>query len=86
MCDEAVGGDIFSLICVPDWFVTQEQIEIWHDDDDYCDDDEIIEWYDGYKKCKAQKAKIKEEPLPIAWHPNRVMNWCMSEDEKRLLR
>ena len=43
MCDEAVGGDTFSLICVPDWFVTQEQIEIWHDDDDYCDDDEIIE-------------------------------------------
>ena len=28
-------------------------------------------------------AKIKEELLPIAWHPNRVMDWCMSEDEKK---
>ena len=30
---------------------------------------------------KAQNSKIKEELLPIAWHPNRVKDWCMSEDE-----
>ena len=30
---------------------------------------------------KAQNLKIKEELLPIAWHPNRVKDWCMSEDE-----
>ena len=24
-------------------------------------DDRAIKWYDGYQKCKAQKAKIKEE-------------------------
>ena len=28
-------------------------------------------------------AKIKEELLLIAWHPNRVMDWCMSGDEKK---
>ena len=32
---------------------------------------------------KAQKAKIKEELLPIAWHPSRYLNWCISEDEKK---
>ena len=39
-------------------------------------------WYEGHRKRKAQKAKIIEELLPIAWHPNRVMDWCMSEDQK----
>ena len=82
MCDKAVGSDSYSLQFVPDWFVIEQQIKIWHDNDDWHDDDELIEWYDGYKKRKAQKAKIKEELLPIVWHPDRVKDWCMSEDEK----
>ena len=49
-----------SLQFVPDWFVTQGQVKIWHDDGDYWDDgkDKFFEWYNGYKKWKAQKAKI----------------------------
>ena len=35
------------------------------------------------KKRKAQKAKIKEELLPIAWHPLTWWDWCVPEDEKR---
>ena len=67
MCDDAVWGDLYSLQFVPDWFVTQEQLKLWHDDDYwYKYDDEIIEWYKNYKKRKAQKAKIKKELLPIA--------------------
>ena len=61
----------------------------WHDDyydndGNYLvdDEDKLFAWYNGYKKWKAQKAKIKEELLPIAWHPDRVMDWCMSEEEK----
>ena len=38
---------------------------------------------DGYQKRKAQKAKTKEELLPITWHPSRYWDWCMSEDEKK---
>ena len=53
----------------PDWFVMQSQTQLWHDDSEYCDDDKLVEWYDGYKKRKTQKASIKEELLPIAWHP-----------------
>ena len=29
------------------------------------------------------RPKNKEELLPIAWHPNRVMDWCVPEDEKK---
>ena len=83
MCEKAVKKYLWLLKNVPDWFVTHQQIKIWHGDDGYCNDDDIIEWYEGYQKRKAQKAKINEELLPIAWHPNRVINWCMSEDEKR---
>ena len=68
MCDKAVCKDPRLLKYVPDWFVTQQQLKIW-------DDNELIsKWYDGYQKCKAQKAKIKEELMPIAWHPDRVMD------------
>ena len=68
---------------VPDWFVTQQQIGTWYDDDYVYNDSGMIKWYDGYQKHKAQKAKIKELLL-IAWHPERVIDWCMSGEEKRL--
>ena len=45
---------------VSDWFVTQEQIKIWDDDNDHYEDDEIIEWCNGHKKWNAKKAKIKK--------------------------
>ena len=51
----------------------------WDDDDE----DKLFESYDGYKKRKAQKASIKEELLPIAWHISRYWDWWMSEEEKK---
>ena len=83
MCNKAVRDYLFSLRYVPDWFVTQQQIGTWYDDDYVYNDSGMIKWYDGYRKHKAQKAKIKEL-LPIAWHPERVIDWCMSGEEKRL--
>ena len=65
---------------VPDQFVTQK---MWHEDFD--DDDVLITWRDAYIKRKAQKAKIKEELMPVAWHPDRWWNWCVPEDEKKEL-
>ena len=44
--------------CVPDWFVTEQQLKIWHDEDNF------FEWYDGYQKRKAQKAQIKKQLVP----------------------
>ena len=63
--------------------VIQQKIKKWPNTGSFYDD-YLLEWYNSYQKRKAQDAKIKEELRPIAWHPHCVMNWCMSEDEKRL--
>ena len=63
--------------------MTQQQLNLWHDYDYLYNDEKLIEWYDGYKKRKAQKASIKEELMPIAWHPSRYWDRCMSEDEEK---
>ena len=70
-----VWGDPFSL----------QYVKILHDDDGYRNDDQVIGWYEGYQKRKARKAQIKEELMPIAWHPSCWRDWCVSEDEKKLL-
>ena len=84
MCDKAIKDDSYSLQFIPDWFVTQQQLDVWFDDNYWYYDDDITEWYEGYKKSKAQKLSIKEELLPIAWHSSRWWDWCVPEDEKRL--
>ena len=43
MCDKEVEEDPCVLGFVSDWFATHQQVKIWHDDNDYDDDDEIIE-------------------------------------------
>ena len=45
-------------------------------------DDDLIKWYEGCKKWKAQKASIKEELIPIVWHPSKWWDWCVPEGEK----
>ena len=65
---------------------------MWYDDyynDDYghCyendNEDKFFEWYDGYKKRKAQNVKIKKELTAIACHSSRWCDWRMSEEEKQ---
>ena len=81
LCNEALQRDPEVLEYVPDWFVTLQKM--WYEEFD--DDDENIMWRDAYIKRKAQKAKIKEKLMPIAWHPDRWWNWCVTEDEKKEL-
>ena len=66
MYNKAIKEDPWFLTDVPDWFVTRQKIKIWHDNDDYCDYDEIIECFEGYQKRKSQKAQIKKELMLIA--------------------
>ena len=80
MCNKTVKDEPSSLQYIPDWFVTRDQIQIWDDDDNFCDDDEIIEWCNGYKKRKAQKASIKEEYCLASI---RYCDWCVPQDEKQ---
>ena len=83
MCEKAVEKYPLILIFVPHWFATQGQVKVWHDRNYYYDNDEIIQWYDGYKKCKAKKAQIEKELMPIAWHPSRWWDWYVPKDEKK---
>ena len=89
---KAVKNDSSSLEYVPDWLVTREWMWMWYDDyydEDgaHWDDDEnknkFFDWYKGYQKRRGQKVKIKEELLPIAWHPSRYWDWCVPKDEKQ---
>ena len=73
-----ITPSICSMSLIGMWH--KQQIKIWLDYDDYY---KPIEWYDGYQKRKAQKASIKEELMPIGWHPLRYRDRCMSEDEKK---
>ena len=53
-----------------------------------CDsyDDKFCEWFNGYMQRKAKKTQIKDELAPIAWYPDRVIDWCFDEDEKNDLK
>ena len=58
-------------------------------DDNNCNEDypdtivhvRLLAWH---KKLldKKKKKKIREELMPIAWHPRRWWNFCISGDEK----
>ena len=57
MCDKAVNDDPYSLQFVSDWFVTQQQLKIWHDDD-YCNNGKLIEWYEEVDIKQRSRHKI----------------------------
>ena len=79
MCNEAMRRGQHALQFAPDWVVVLQ--EMWCEDFD--DNDYLIRSRNAYQKRKAQKAKIKEQLLPIAWHPSRWWNWCIANDEKK---
>ena len=60
MRDKAMRDDALSLVCVPDWFVTQQQLKIWDDDDTYCNDNELIKWYEDHQNARPRKHKLKK--------------------------
>ena len=68
---------------IPDWFITLEMIEIVSRPCCARCDFEFDEWFNGYKERKAQKSQIRDELMPIAWHPDRVIDWCFDEEEKK---
>ena len=65
MCNEVVEKSPWMLEHVPDQFVTQKMC------DEAVKKSPCALWYKGYEQRKAQKAKIKEELMPVAWHPDR---------------
>ena len=79
MCNRSVQSDTWMLVYVPDQFVTQK---MWNRE---VQSDPCAPWYKGYEQRKAQKAKIKEGLMPVAWHPDRWWNWCVPKHEKKEL-
>ena len=47
ICDKAVKDYLFSFQFVSDWFVTQQQLKTWYDNDYVYSDNDMIKWYDG---------------------------------------
>ena len=43
----------------------------------------FFKWYGSYKKRRTQKASIKKELMPVAWHSSRYWDWCILEDENK---
>ena len=85
------GGDVvcedpYSLQYVHDWFVTQELVKIWHDESNYYNDDELVDWCNGYEQSKAQSVQIKQDLMPIVWHPTKMQDWSMIEDGKKRIK
>ena len=68
--------------------INLDNINLYGDTFDDCDPETIIHVrfvarYNSFKQHKSCKKKIDEGLLPIAWHPTRVWDRCMSEDEKK---
>jgi len=70
MCNKAIEQNR-QLYDIPDWILTSKMLK-------KCGD--AIK--KGYNRRKAQKTQIKEELMPIAWHPNRAWDWCFDEEQK----
>ena len=72
MCIEAVNKDSWTFQFVPDFFVDPKVMEIMTEKQRQL-----------YVQRKTHKAEIKDELLPVAWHPDRYWDWCVDEEEKR---
>ena len=58
MCEKAFKKYLWLLKYVPDWFVTHQQPKTWHDNDDYCnDDDELSVMVIKSERLKKRKLK-----------------------------
>ena len=60
------------------------------DDTDYDEDDpdtiiyvRLLAWHIKFEKSKELKKELSERLLLVAWYPNRLWDWCMSEDKKK---
>ena len=60
-------------------------------DDDNCDEEDsetinhvrFMAWYNRFKQRKACKKQISKDLMPVACHPTRRWDWCMSKDGKK---
>lgn len=46
---DGASKDLYTVQYIPDLFVTQDKVKIWHDDNAFYNDNELIDWYNYYK-------------------------------------
>ena len=85
MCNETMRIEPYLLEYVPDWFVTQQQLKLWHDYGEYEDNLFKKQRYNNYKKWKPQKASIKGQSMSIVWHSSRsgIVVFLKTKKERR---
>ena len=57
MCEKAFKKYLWLLKYVPDWFVTHQQLKTWHDNNDYCNDDDMMSLSSGMMVIKSERLK-----------------------------
>ena len=40
-------------------------------------------WRNKFKQRQAFKKKISKELILLAWHPTRLWDWCLPDNEKK---
>ena len=50
------------------------------------DNNKLVKWFNTHKKRKAQRKQLKEELMPIAWHPTRMQDWFMTKNDKKRIK
>ena len=45
----------------------------------------IQQCINNHTKRRKLKVQLKAELLPIAWHPDRIIDWCFDKDKKDML-
>ena len=43
----------------------------------------LMAWHIKFEKRKKLKKELNEELMPVAWHPKRWWNFCVSRDAKK---
>ena len=52
ICVEALRKETSLLHFILDWFVRPRLVDMRHDDENYCDENRLAVWYNGYKQYK----------------------------------
>ena len=82
--NEDSGNVVF--ICIVMGILNRDLNNINLDNTNYHEDDPdtiIVRLFTWHIKFEKHKKDLSEDLMPIAWHPKRWWNFCVSEDEKK---
>ena len=78
-------GDEMGILSVDLNNINLDDINFYGDNPETIIHVRLMAWRNRLKQCKAFKKDISKELIPLAWNSNRWWDWCMSEDEKKVV-